>query len=110
MKMKEYHKLIRDRIVEAIEKDGRKAMVRTLDEKEFREELKKKLVEEVSELINAQGDSVIDEMADVYEVLEHLLEVYGIREEDLLIAKAKKAQIKGKFRKKIFLVSVEDKE
>jgi predicted house-cleaning noncanonical NTP pyrophosphatase (MazG superfamily) len=110
MKMKEYNKLIRDRIVEAIEKDGRKAIVQTLDEIAYGEELKKKLVEEVGEMLNAVGESVIEEMADVYEVLEHLLDVYGISEEDLLIAKAKKAQIKGKFRKRLFLVGVKEKE
>jgi predicted house-cleaning noncanonical NTP pyrophosphatase (MazG superfamily) len=108
MQMKEYNKLIRDRIVETIEKDGRIAIVRTLDAQEYSEELKKKLVEEVSELLIAEGKSVLEEMADVYEVLEHLLEVYGISEEDLLIAKAMKAQVKGKFRKRLFLVGVRD--
>jgi predicted house-cleaning noncanonical NTP pyrophosphatase (MazG superfamily) len=49
-------------------------------------------------------------MADVYEVLEHLQEVFGINEEDLLVVKAKKAQIKGKFKKRLFLVGVKDKE
>lgn len=110
MKMKEYNKLIRDRIVEVIEKDGREAVVRILDEHEYTGELKKKLVEEVGELLDAKGDSLLEEMADVYEVLEHLLEIYGISEEDLLIAKAKKAQIKGKFRKRLFLIGVVEKE
>ena len=110
MKMKEYNKLIRDRIVDVIEKDGRKAIVRILDESEYAVELKKKLVEEVGELLNAVGESVLEEMADVYEVLQHLLEVYGFSEEDLLIAKAKKAQTKGKFKKRLFLVGVKEKE
>jgi predicted house-cleaning noncanonical NTP pyrophosphatase (MazG superfamily) len=110
MKMKEYNKLIRDRIVETIEKDGRIPVVKTLDALEYDLQLKKKLVEEVDELLKAEGESVLEEMADVYEVLEHLLEVYGISEEDLLIAKAKKAQIKGKFRKRLFLIGVKEKE
>jgi predicted house-cleaning noncanonical NTP pyrophosphatase (MazG superfamily) len=102
MKMKEYNKLIRDRIVDVIEKDGRKAIVRILDESEYAVELKKKLVEEVGELLNAVGESVLEEMADVYEVLQHLLEVYGFSEEDLLIAKAKKAQTKGSLKSAYF--------
>lgn len=110
MQMKEYNKLIRDRVGEAIEKDGRVAIIRTLEKQEFQDELKKKLMEEVNELLSAQGDSIVEEMADVYEVLEHLLAVYGIKEEDLLIVKAKKAQIKGKFRKRLFLVAVKEKE
>jgi predicted house-cleaning noncanonical NTP pyrophosphatase (MazG superfamily) len=108
--MKEYNKLIRDRIVETIEKDGRIAVVKTLDALEYDVQLKKKLVEEVDELLKAEGESVLEEMADVYEVLEHLLDVYNISEEDLLIAKAKKAQIKGKFRKRLFLIGVMEKE
>lgn len=110
MQMKEYNKLIRDRVGEAIEKDGKVAIIRTLEKQEFQDELKKKLMEEVNELLSAQGDAIVEEMADVYEVLEHLLAVYGIKEEDLLIVKAKKAQIKGKFRKRLFLVAVKEKE
>ena len=108
--MKEYNKLIRDRVVQSIEKDGRIAITRKLDDKEYTDELRKKLLEEVKELLNAHGDAIVEEMADVYEVLEHLLAVYQIEEEDLLIVKAKKAQIKGKFKKRLFLIGVEEKE
>lgn len=110
MQMKEYHKLIRDRIGEIIVKEGRTPVLRTLDKDEYIVELKKKLLEEVQEFLSAQNESVIEEMADVYEVLEHLQEVFGIDEEDLLVVKAKKAQIKGKFKKRLFLVGVKDKE
>lgn len=108
--MKEYNKLIRDRVVQSIEKDGRIAITRKLDDQEYTDELRKKLLEEVKELLNAHGDAIVEEMADVYEVLEHLLAVYQIEEEDLLIVKAKKAQIKGKFKKRLFLIGVEEKE
>lgn len=110
MQMKEYNKLIRDRVVESIEKDGRIAITRKLDTQEYTVELRKKLLEEVNELLNAHGDAIIEEMADVYEVLEHLLAASEIKEEDLLIVKAKKAQIKGKFKKRLFLIGVKDKE
>lgn len=108
--MKEYNKLIRDRIGDTIEKEGKTAVIRKLDTVEYMTELKKKLLEEVHELLNAHGDAIVEEMADVYEVLEHLQSVYEIKEEDLLIVKAKKAQIKGKFKKRLFLISVFDKE
>jgi predicted house-cleaning noncanonical NTP pyrophosphatase (MazG superfamily) len=108
--MKEYHKLIRDRIGETIEKDGRIAVIRQLSPDEYHQELKKKLLEEVNELLNASDEAVIEEMADIYEVLEHLQKIYQISEEDLLMTKAKKAQIKGKFNKRLFLVGVKDKE
>jgi predicted house-cleaning noncanonical NTP pyrophosphatase (MazG superfamily) len=71
---------------------------------------KRNYLEEVQEFLVAQSESVIEEMADIYEVLEHLQEAFGINEEDLLVVKAKKAQIKGKFKKRLFLVGVKDKE
>lgn len=108
--MKEYHKLIRDRIGEVIEKEGRIPVLRTLDKDEYIIELKKKLLEEVDEFLVAPSESVIEEMADIYEVLEHLQEAFGINKEDLLVVKAKKAQIKGKFKKRLYLVGVKDKE
>jgi predicted house-cleaning noncanonical NTP pyrophosphatase (MazG superfamily) len=108
--MKEYHKLIRDRIGEVIEKEGRIPVIRILDEDEYKIELKNKLLEEVNEFLNASNESVIEEMANIYEVLEHIQKSLDIKEEDLLIIKAKKAQIKGKFRKRLLLIGVKEKE
>ena len=45
--MKEYNKLIRDRILEIIANDGNKrAIIRTLNDEEYKKELNKKLQEE----------------------------------------------------------------
>ena len=59
-------KLVRDRIPEIIEADGKKPITRILPEDEYLQKLDTKLNEEVAEY---QADKSIEEMADVLEVL-----------------------------------------
>ncbi|HEX3096003.1 MAG TPA: nucleoside triphosphate pyrophosphohydrolase, partial [Patescibacteria group bacterium] len=69
--MKKYQKLVRDRILEIIEKDGVEFKSRILEDEEFKKELLKKLVEESNEVlqaINSQED-LHKEIADVWEVI-----------------------------------------
>ena len=68
--MKEYNKLVRDKIVDIIEADGRKAEYRILDNVEFRNELNKKLQEEVHEYLE---DNNVEELADIVEVIHGIL-------------------------------------
>jgi predicted house-cleaning noncanonical NTP pyrophosphatase (MazG superfamily) len=106
--MKEYNKLVRDNIIDIIEKQS-KATYIVLDEKQYKYHLKRKLIEESKEL-----DSSIDinelmlEMADVFEVLESLIKVYNIDINDVLRLKENKARERGKFEKRLFLQSVEE--
>ena len=67
--MKIYNKLVRDKITDIIEADGRIAKYRILDENEYRRELNKKLQEEVKEYLE---DNNVEELADIVEV------IYGI--------------------------------
>ena len=46
--MKIYNKLVRDKIIDIIEADGRIAKYRILDDNEYRQELNKKLQEELN--------------------------------------------------------------
>ena len=67
--MKIYNKLVRDKITDIIETDGRIAKYRILDDNEYRQELNKKLQEEVKEYLE---DNNVEELADIVEV------IYGI--------------------------------
>ncbi len=107
--MKEYNKLIRDGIIDIIEKDGRIAYTRVLDESEYKAELKKKLKEETEELMNACEDQLLEELADVYEVLEHITEAYEISFEKISEIKMRKASERGKFSHRLFLIGVKEK-
>ena len=102
--MKIYNKLVRDKITDIIEADGRIAKYRILDENEYRRELNKKLQEEVKEYLE---DNNVEELADIVKV------IYGIlNSTDVLIKEFEKIRInkqekRGAFEKKIYLEETE---
>lgn len=102
--LKKYDKLVRDRIPDIIEQDGRKAICHVLSEEEYISELEKKLNEEVQEY---QKDKNIEEMADVLEVLYAICEARGYTITDLEVKRKEKVDSRGGFKDKIFLEYVE---
>lgn len=73
MPMKHIHnKLVRDRIPEIIENDHKTCVTRILNDDEYLVCLKSKLLEECHEVMNAEGEDIKKEIADVLEVLEAL--------------------------------------
>ncbi|MFR8979282.1 phosphoribosyl-ATP pyrophosphohydrolase [Catenibacterium sp.] len=103
-----YNKLVRDRIPEIIENDHKTCKTRILDSNEYIECLKTKLLEECNEVINAEGEDIKKEIADVLEVLEALENTLHIDHQEVLSIKEKKARSNGAFDKKIYLEYVED--
>ena len=101
---KTYNKLVRDKIPEIIAADGKQANTRILDNKEYRIELIKKLQEEAKEL--AENPSA-EELADIKELLMAIRETLGIHAGALEDVRRRKAAKNGRFKKKIFLESVE---
>lgn len=98
--MKEYNKLVRDKIVDIIEADGRKAEYRILDNVEFRNELNKKLQEEVHEYLE---DNNVEELADIVEVIYGILNSMDVSIDDFEKIRLTKKEKRGAFDKKIFL-------
>jgi predicted house-cleaning noncanonical NTP pyrophosphatase (MazG superfamily) len=105
-KMKEYHKLVRDRIPEIIEKAGKIATCRPLNDVEFREALRAKVVEEALELLEADDAGIRTELADLAEVLQAVLNAYGVSDATLAAIRAERNAERGAFEKRIFLESV----
>lgn len=105
--MKEYNKLVRDRIPEIIEKSGKKAITRTLTDEEFKEYLEKKLDEEVAEFHESKS---LEELVDILEVLSALRRAYDYHSEDLQAKQIVKYIERGGFAKKILLIGVEEAE
>ncbi len=64
--MKIYNKLVRDGIPEIIARDGKKPVTRILDDKEYIDELVKKLGEEYEEF---KTELSLEELADIQEVV-----------------------------------------
>ncbi|WP_288341772.1 nucleoside triphosphate pyrophosphohydrolase [uncultured Dubosiella sp.] len=107
--MKKIHnKLVRDRIPEIIEEDGKTCKMHIMDEESYRHALKAKLLEEANEVKEAASkEELIKEMADVLEVLEALQKTFGIDIKEVERVKDKKALSNGKFERRIFLEYVE---
>jgi predicted house-cleaning noncanonical NTP pyrophosphatase (MazG superfamily) len=107
--MPTYNKLVRDRIPEIIEKEGKTYKTVILDDDQFRSELQKKLREEVQEYLNAENDQEsVEELADTLEVINSLAEAQGVSIEELEHVRKTKAKERGGFKEKIFLIEVED--
>ncbi len=102
-----YKKLVRDKIPEIIKANGETPITRILDDKEYKQELEKKLKEEYTEVLEASGESRIEELADMLEVMEALASVENKTLEDVLSVKAKKQEKRGAFKDKIYLEGVE---
>lgn len=106
-----YNKLIRDRIPEIIKNDNKLCEVRILDNTEFSREVYRKLVEEMAELSNASTrDEIINEMADIHELLGTLRDIHQINLDEVLAKQKSKGLTNGKFERKLFLISVGEKE
>lgn len=104
-----YNKLVRDKIPEIIEGQGKKANYHILSDEEFIEVLKDKLIEETKELKEAKTtEEIIEELVDVLEVYHSLMEASHISSEGIYETGLNKIEKKGGFYKKIFLESVED--
>ncbi|MEE1078141.1 MAG: nucleoside triphosphate pyrophosphohydrolase [Agathobacter sp.] len=102
--MKVYNKLVRDKIPEIIEEDGKNCKTRILSDEEYIAALEAKLNEEVAEY---QADKNLEELADVLEVLQAICVARGYSLEELEALRAKKANERGGFADKIFLEYVE---
>ncbi len=103
-----YNKLVRDCIPEIIERSGKKYTTRVLDQTELIKELKKKCFEELEEYTNAENDGeALEELADLLEIIHALAGVHGGSFDKVEELRKLKAEKRGKFKEKIFLVEVE---
>lgn len=106
---REFGKLVRSRIPEIIRKTGSHPVVRVLDRVERRAALMMKLREEVDELSGAMNrKEVLDEAADVYEVLIAIVTEAGYFQKDIESIAKNKRLLKGDFEAGIWLEKIED--
>jgi len=99
---KEYNKLIRDKIPSIIKKSGKDFEVEEVsDVTNF---VKEKIKEETSELIEATlREDIINEFADVYEILDKYREELNISKSEIREAQSLKNKKRGKFKKNLIL-------
>ena len=105
MSIKEYDKLVRDRIPEIIEHSGRDFRARIASSSELVEYAKKKLVEEVNEFLENPS---AEEAADIMEILEFICDKLQIvKSPEIDAARAIKKIERGAFNMGFILEWVE---
>ncbi len=102
--MIKHNKLVRDNIPQIIKDNGKECKTRMLGDQEFELELRKKLIEESTELYEASGkEQIIYELADIYEIVEYILIANNIDKRQIDNMRIKKNVSNGSFEDKIFL-------
>ena len=101
--MKSFYKLVRDRIPEIIEADGKTCVYETLSDEAYIRLLDQKLNEELAEY---QESKSLEELADLLEVMQAVVRARGWTLDELEQVRADKAAERGGFTKKILLKEV----
>ncbi len=98
-----YNKLVRDKIPEIIESDGKTCKTELLSDSEYLKMIDAKLDEELAEY---HKDQNIEELADLLEVIYVAALARGYSIKDLEMVREKKVQERGGFEKRILLREV----
>ena len=98
--MKQYHKLVRDKIPEIIEKQGNQCTIEILDEAAYLARVDAKLDEELAEY---HAEPCLEELADLLEVIRAVITARGFTYEEVESIRKSKAEKRGGFAQKIWL-------
>lgn len=103
-----YNKLCRDKLIDIIEKRGSKVHWRQLNDTEFDAELRRKIMEEAEEVAKAQTKAeLIEELADVVEVIDAFCKLHQCSFDDIVAAQHKKREERGGFEGRVFISTAE---
>ncbi|MCD7948960.1 MAG: nucleoside triphosphate pyrophosphohydrolase [Erysipelotrichaceae bacterium] len=102
-----YNKLVRDKIPEIIESDGKACIVEILNDQDYLTYLNNKLIEELDEYLES-GD--IEELADLEEVIRAVLDAKEVDYTTFEKIRLNKVEKRGSFKKKILLKEVSSNE
>ena len=104
-------KLIRDRLPAIMRAQGLQVFDRRLNDAEFIAALKDKLLEEAQEVGAATGRAdLIDELADVMEVIAALAEASGVTPGEIEARRRAKRAERGGFDERVFNAAVEARD
>lgn len=102
-----YNKLVRDRIPQLIEESGRSYTSRILNEKDYFDALLDKIIEEIEEFRISKNE---EELADVYEVLDCLVQLKEYEPMHLDYLQLIRREARGSYKDRILLIDVEDND
>ena len=103
MEVKVYNKLVRDKIPEIIEADGKCCKTEILSDEEYIKMIDAKLDEELAEY---HEDQNLEELADLMEVIYAAAEARGYSVEELEAVRLAKVEKRGTFKEKTLLREV----
>jgi len=103
----EYHKLVRDRIPEIVQREGRRCEVRVASSAEYLQLLRAKLIEEAQEVAAASDAELSKELADLYEVLDALLSATGLEAAAIRRKQQERRRERGGFEQRLCLLWTE---
>ena len=103
-----YNKLIRDRIPEIMQADGKHYELAVMTEEEYIQALRVKLVEEAEEAQKAAPEDLVTELADIQEVIKAMLEALEISAEKVEQVLTQRHVERGGFEKRLKLLWTED--
>jgi predicted house-cleaning noncanonical NTP pyrophosphatase (MazG superfamily) len=107
--MPTYNKLVRDKVPQIIEGEGKAFSSKVLNDEDYIKFLKVKAYEELDEYCAAETDrEAMEELADLLEVIRALAKHHGSSIEEVEAVRIDKAQKRGGFQEKVFLIEVED--
>ena len=101
---KVFNKLVRDKIPEIIENNNEIPTTRILTNEEYKKELLKKLLEEYNEVLKENNKEILEELADMLEVIDAIARNENSSLEEIMRIKDEKKQKRGGFSKKILLI------
>ena len=100
--------LVRDKMVEKMESEGILVDYKKLNEKDYENALREKVIEEAQEVASEKNrERLIYELADLLEVAQTLADTLEITTSEILDARKKKQEKSGGFTKKHFTNFVE---
>lgn len=104
-----YNKLVRNLIPEIIEADGKTCVTRLLNDSQYIVELNSKMHEELAEYEEAtNAEEAVEELSDLLELIHAAAAYHGVTVEELEAVRAEKANARGGFNERIYLVEVAD--
>ncbi|MFJ8452482.1 phosphoribosyl-ATP pyrophosphohydrolase [Bacillus paramycoides] len=107
--MPTYNKLVRNKIPQIIKNNGKTPTTRILPEGEYIKEICKKTEEELNEYLEAKTKPhKLEELADLLELINALAEHEGTTLEEINTIRKKKADERGGFQNRTFLIEVTD--
>lgn len=107
MVRKTHNKLVRDCIPSILESQNIQFGIEEMPQIEYRQALRRKLIEEATEAAEAAEANLITELADLYEVIDATMSAYDIQRNEVLACQMQRKTDRGAFRRKLRLLWTE---